>query len=43
LLHYLALQGHLPAAGSAASAAGTLNMQAHYQTVLAYRERYGVD
>jgi hypothetical protein len=39
LLHYLAL----PAAGSAGPAAGALNTQAHYQTVLAYRERYGVN
>lgn len=36
LLHYLALQS-----GSAADAASPLN--AHYQAVLAYRERYGVD
>ena len=39
LLHYLAV----PAAGLAAPAAGTLDLQTHYQTVLAYRERYGVD
>ena len=39
LLHYLAV----PATGSAAPAAGALNLQTHYQTVLAYRERYGVD
>ena len=39
LLHYLAA----PATGSAAPAAGTLDLQLHYQTVLAYRERYGVD
>ena len=39
LLHYLAV----PATGSAAPAAGALNLQTHYQSVLAYRERYGVD
>ena len=39
LLQYLTV----PAAGSAAPAAGALNLQTHYQTVLAYRERYGVD
>ena len=41
LLHYLAVP--VPAAGSAAPAAGALNLQTHYQSVLAYRERYGVD
>jgi orotate phosphoribosyltransferase len=39
LLHYLAV----PTAGSADSAAGALNMAAHYETVRAYRDRYGVD
>ena len=39
LLHYLAV----PATGSALTATGALNLQAHYQTVLDYRERYGVD
>jgi orotate phosphoribosyltransferase len=39
LLHYLAL----PAAPSADAAAGALNIAAHYETVRAYRDRYGVD
>ena len=38
LLHYLAMQG-----GAVAQEADALPMQAHYQAVLAYRERYGVD
>jgi orotate phosphoribosyltransferase len=38
LLQYLALQG-----GSAADAPGASPLNAHYQSVLAYRERYGVD
>lgn len=38
LLQYLALQS-----GSAADAPGATPLKAHYQSVLAYRERYGVD
>ena len=39
LLHYLAVQS----SGSAADTAGAITFKAHYQSVLAYRERYGVD
>ncbi|NMM09135.1 MAG: orotate phosphoribosyltransferase [Polaromonas sp.] len=39
LLQYLALQGGAP--GEAAS--GALSAKTHYQSVLAYRQRYGVD
>ena len=38
LLHYLAMQS-----GAAQKGADALAMQSHYQAVLAYRERYGVD
>ena len=38
LLQYLATQGH-----AAMDAGGALPLQAHYQSVLAYRERYGID
>ncbi|NML86397.1 orotate phosphoribosyltransferase [Polaromonas sp.] len=38
LLQYLATQGH-----AATDAGGALPLQAHYQSVLAYRERYGID
>ena len=39
LLQYLSLQS----SASAVDAAGALLLQTHYQSVLAYRERYGVD
>ena len=39
LLQYLAV----PATSAALPTAGALDLQTHYQTVLAYRERYGVD
>ena len=38
LLQYLATQRH-----AATAAGGALPLQAHYQSVLAYRERYGID